>query len=98
MATIDALRDLLWERDAGTCGICCQRVERAEMHIDHIVARSQGGLDKFDNLQPAHMVCNIRKRQVWDAQHAFIVHVRMIVTRARKRPGAGQPVGKGAIS
>lgn len=61
MATIDALRDLLWERDGGACGICHRSVERSAMHIDHIVSKLAGGLDRVENLQPAHMTCNIRK-------------------------------------
>lgn len=61
MAVIDALRDLLWSRDRGLCGICGEAVSRAEMQIDHIQPRSLNGPDSFDNLRPAHRLCNMRR-------------------------------------
>lgn len=61
MATIDALRDLLWARDGGLCGICYQPVARSEMQMDHITPRAKGGADAFDNLRPAHFLCNVRR-------------------------------------
>lgn len=61
MPTIDALRDLIWKRDNGICGICNQPVTRTEMHMDHIQPRSLGGSDSFNNLRAAHGLCNIRR-------------------------------------
>jgi hypothetical protein len=58
MPLIDALRDLLWERDGGLCGICGQPVDRQAMEIDHITPRWRGGPDRIENLRPAHRVCN----------------------------------------
>jgi 5-methylcytosine-specific restriction endonuclease McrA len=63
MATIDALRDLLWARDEGMCGICKRPVGRAEMEIDHAQARGDGGLDDVANLRPAHGLCNRRRAE-----------------------------------
>ena len=61
MATIDALRDLIYARDSGLCGICGQPVTREDMHMDHVAARSRGGADSVDNLRTAHALCNIRR-------------------------------------
>lgn len=51
----------LWEAHGGRCGICSRPVALEEMHIDHIVPRSRGGLDVTDNMHPSHPLCNHRK-------------------------------------
>lgn len=61
MATIDALRDMVWEKHNGVCDICSEPVSRVEMQMDHIVPRAIGGADSLDNLRPAHRVCNQRR-------------------------------------
>lgn len=57
--------DRLW---TGICGICKSSMDRSlpwpdpmSKSIDHIVPLSQGGTHTRDNLQWAHLVCNIRK-------------------------------------
>jgi len=52
----------LWERDTGICGICREPVSQDQMQVDHVVARSRGGTHDWANLQTAHRLCNIRKR------------------------------------
>ena len=57
-----ALRTAVIERDRGRCGICGRLIEdQAQLHIDHIVPVSSGGLTVFDNLQVAHAACNLAK-------------------------------------
>jgi 5-methylcytosine-specific restriction endonuclease McrA len=59
------------DRDGHTCGICGGPVD---MHvpglfgpsIDHVVPVSRGGSNEADNLQLAHRICNIRKRDRLD--------------------------------
>jgi hypothetical protein len=53
---------VLFERDEGVCGICNTAVNRDDMHIDHIVPLSRGGLHCYANVQVAHSRCNLRKR------------------------------------
>jgi excisionase family DNA binding protein len=52
----------LWERDGGICGICREPVSQGQMHVDHVIPRSRGGTHEWPNLQTAHRLCNIRKR------------------------------------
>lgn len=58
------LSDLM-EDYAGMCGICGEDMfgleSDSDIHVDHIVPVSRGGTDDYDNLQPAHAVCNIKK-------------------------------------
>jgi excisionase family DNA binding protein len=55
------LKELLWHRGRGRCGICSAPVEIDVLSVDHIVPRSMGGLDVLDNLQAAHARCNYGK-------------------------------------
>lgn len=54
----------LYERDKGTCGICCKRVEwepinrRMIPSIDHIIPVSKGGGTTYANSRLAHLWCN----------------------------------------
>ena len=54
-------RDLVYQRDAGICGICGKPLERSELTIDHIVAVSKGGGHLYANVHSAHRLCNIRR-------------------------------------
>jgi 5-methylcytosine-specific restriction endonuclease McrA len=58
----------IYERDAGRCGICLERVDRsvrwpnqAAASLDHIIPISRGGTDEAGNLQLAHLRCNLSK-------------------------------------
>lgn len=72
-----AKRNLPWEdfadldvfkRDAWTCGICgtpvdpdLKRPDKMSVSLDHIVPLSGGGFHVWENVQCAHLVCNMRK-------------------------------------
>lgn len=51
-----------------SCGICNGLIHfhdpLGRLTIDHIVPRSKGGSDDYDNLQPAHLKCNQAKADV----------------------------------
>lgn len=56
------------ERDAWTCGICTEAIDRTlpwpdpmSASVDHILPRNHGGGDEDANLQAAHLLCNILK-------------------------------------
>lgn len=62
-------RAALLERDFLICGICDEPVDpdlkypdRMSPSVDHVIPRSLGGSDDFDNLQLAHLACNVMKR------------------------------------
>ena len=64
------LRLAIAERTDWNCGICGVPVDRRLMHpdpgygsIDHIVPLAAGGSNDPENLQIAHLLCNLRKRQ-----------------------------------
>ncbi len=48
-------------RDKGICGICSKLCIREDASIDHVIPISKGGAHIWDNVQLAHLLCNIRK-------------------------------------
>ena len=65
-----SLIDIAW-RSRWRCGICGGRVRPSLAHpdpqapsLDHILPLAVGGSTEPDNLQLAHLICNLRKRQV----------------------------------
>lgn len=60
------VRRAIYDRDAWTCGICLESVDRGLIGsdslwrpaLDHIVPRSAGGSNEPDNLRLAHWWCN----------------------------------------
>jgi 5-methylcytosine-specific restriction endonuclease McrA len=46
-------------RDSYTCQYCFER--RHDLTIDHIVPRSRGGMDSWDNVVAACLRCNVKK-------------------------------------
>jgi HNH endonuclease len=53
-----AFRRWIYARDDGLCGICAQPVAYAEVHVDHIRPRIDGGNDAVSNLRITHPGCN----------------------------------------
>ena len=54
----DVERSVVYERDAGVCGICGYGVGAEEFEVDHIVPLSRGGLESYGNVQATHRECN----------------------------------------
>ncbi|MCX7703075.1 MAG: HNH endonuclease [Planctomycetota bacterium] len=54
-------RASLLARDGCTCQYCGRRLPPSRLTIDHIIPRSRGGSDDWDNLVVACIDCNIRK-------------------------------------
>lgn len=52
---------LVYDHAKGICGICREPVSIEAFSVDHIIPVSHGGPHIFSNLQPSHLVCNIRK-------------------------------------
>ena len=62
------LREGVYNRDGGRCGICGRGVAFKRMTLDHIIPRSAGGKDTEDNLRLAHMMCNAYRQDQGPAQ------------------------------
>ena len=56
---IPLTRKNILERDRHTCQYCSKRGE--QLTLDHIVPKSRGGADSWENLVTACMRCNVRK-------------------------------------
>lgn len=57
-----SLRLEILKRHGQKCWICGKPLSPEEdIHIDHTVPWSKGGLTESDNLRPAHASCNLRK-------------------------------------
>jgi 5-methylcytosine-specific restriction endonuclease McrA len=48
-------------RDAHQCQYCGKRPPLRELNIDHVIPRSRGGGDSWENLVTACRLCNLRK-------------------------------------
>lgn len=51
----------IFERDRNTCQYCGRRLPKSELTLDHIIPRSRGGYDSWENLVLACVACNVRK-------------------------------------
>jgi 5-methylcytosine-specific restriction endonuclease McrA len=54
-------RKNLYFRDRNTCQYCGRRLKAKDLNIDHVIPRSRGGTDTWENLVCACVSCNIRK-------------------------------------
>lgn len=52
---------VVYERDAGVCGICGSVVQPDDWHLDHIIPLAAGGPHIYENVQVAHPRCNLVK-------------------------------------
>jgi 5-methylcytosine-specific restriction endonuclease McrA len=52
---------LVLQMHDGICGICGTLVDPECYEVDHVVALANGGTHTYDNVQPAHPLCNRRK-------------------------------------
>ena len=59
--TVRLTRRNLMFRDAHTCQYCGKRPPLRDLNIDHVLPRSRGGEDSWENLVTACRVCNLRK-------------------------------------
>lgn len=59
--TVRLTRRNLMFRDAHQCQYCGKRPPLKELNIDHVLPRSRGGMDSWENLVTACRPCNLRK-------------------------------------
>lgn len=51
----------IYHRDGSICQYCGKKFPTSELSLDHIIPRSRGGMDTWDNLVCACTSCNARK-------------------------------------
>jgi len=54
-------RENLMVRDGHACQYCGKKPSLRELNIDHVLPRSRGGPDSWENLVTSCMPCNLRK-------------------------------------
>ena len=59
--TVRLTRRNLMFRDAHQCQYCGKRPPLRDLNIDHVMPRSRGGDDSWENLVTACRICNLRK-------------------------------------
>lgn len=60
-ATVRLTRKNLMMRDGHQCQYCLKKPALRDLNIDHVLPRSRGGTDTWENLVTACRVCNLRK-------------------------------------
>ncbi|HEY3358133.1 MAG TPA: HNH endonuclease [Polyangia bacterium] len=51
----------IYARDNNTCQYCARQLPRADLNLDHVVPRSQGGRTHWGNVVCCCVSCNLRK-------------------------------------
>ncbi len=51
----------LFARDQNRCQYCGQKFPTSELSLDHVIPRSQGGTNSWENIVCACVRCNVRK-------------------------------------
>lgn len=51
----------LYARDANRCQYCGRRFSTSELSLDHVIPRSRGGTNTWDNVVCCCLDCNVRK-------------------------------------
>lgn len=60
-ASVKLNRRNLFARDQSTCQYCGKKFPTSELSLDHVVPRSQGGQNTWENIVCACVQCNVRK-------------------------------------
>jgi 5-methylcytosine-specific restriction endonuclease McrA len=61
----------IWERDDYTCGYTGKRLKKDELSIDHIIPKSRGGMDTWDNLITCNRTLNSQKSNRTPEEHGL---------------------------
>lgn len=80
-ATVKLNRRNLFARDQNRCQYCGRRFPTNELSLDHVVPRSQGGGNTWENIVCACVRCNVKKGGRTPAQ----AHMKLINDPAKPR-------------
>lgn len=59
--TVKFNRRNIFARDNNQCQYCGKRFPTPELSLDHVIPRSQGGINSWENIVCACVACNVRK-------------------------------------
>jgi 5-methylcytosine-specific restriction endonuclease McrA len=79
--TVRFSRRNVFQRDCYTCQYCGARPGSAELTIDHVVPRSQGGTSSWENCVLACVACNRHKANRTPAPAGLVLRTRPICPR-----------------
>ncbi len=80
-ANVKLNRRNLFARDQNRCQYCGKRFPTSELSLDHVLPRSQGGSNSWENIVCACVCCNVKKGGRTPEQ----AHMRLIVAPRRPR-------------
>ena len=87
--TVKLNRRNLFARDQNRCQYCGRRRPTTELSLDHVIPRSQGGTNAWDNIVCACVRCNVKKGGRTPEQ-AHMVLVRKPVQPRRNASSASK--------
>jgi len=79
--TVKLNRRNLFARDQNRCQYCGKRFPTTELSLDHVIPRSQGGTNSWENIVCACVACNARKGGRTPEQ----AHMKLIAPPRRPR-------------
>ena len=85
-------RHNIYARDQNRCQYCGRQLPRAELNLDHVVPRSQGGRTHWDNVVCCCLECNLRKGGRTPEQAGL--RLRQAPTRPTWTPVFRTPTGR----
>jgi 5-methylcytosine-specific restriction endonuclease McrA len=72
------LRRQVVERDGLRCVYCDEDLTNAEVHLDHVIPESKGGLTVYSNLQVTCRKCNLSKGVLTESEFTERLRTRAI--------------------
>ncbi|MAV39410.1 MAG: HNH endonuclease [Puniceicoccaceae bacterium] len=85
-------RENLFDRDNYQCQYCGNQMESAQLNMDHVIPRDQGGKTSWENIVTACIQCNSRKAN--RLPHQAQMHLIKKPERPRWRPFISSLIGQ----
>lgn len=89
-------RENIYKRDNYQC-VYCQESDKKQLTLDHVIPKSKGGKDTWDNLVTACKRCNNEKSDLTleeygkDIPKPYRPHYLMLIKRVQKIPKEWEP-------
>lgn len=77
------LRRMVIERDGLRCVYCDDDLTNSEVHLDHVIPESRGGLTNYENLQVTCRKCNLTKGVLSESEFTNKLRQRALNILAR---------------
>jgi hypothetical protein len=72
------LRRSVIDRDGPRCVYCDDDLTNAEIHLDHVIPESKGGLTSLNNLQVTCRKCNLAKGVLTESEFTNRLRTRAL--------------------